>query len=241
LLKKRLLFAVFIVLVSCIETSAYAENEVEDHWWSGVTFTPGIGLRHLGLDVTRKSDGFQANIAQDVAAKFFFSFSISSPEYQFGHPNIGISLRSYSSFVTLDHQFVDSQIVNSTTGANSGDRIDVGTEVTGYYSYVVPAVHWKGIAPSGGIYKAALGLGLWTAKLSGDVALTPNNQPDRSTPKSKITLQTKNQIAYLFFMSYETKTGWLYEMTVGGPKFEDSEYDYQVEEVSLIVGKTFTL
>jgi hypothetical protein len=41
-------------------------------------------------------------------------------------------------------------------------------------------------------------------------------------------------------MSYTTENAWLIEMTVGGTQFSDSDYGYEMEEVALIVGKTFT-
>jgi len=222
------------------DSSMSAETiESDSHWWSGFTFTPGVGLRHLGLDVTRQSDGLSGNIAQSVAAKLFFSFSITSPSYDF-NDHWGLTLRSYSSVVSLDSQFYSYDTTDPNTGANQGERIDVGTEVSGSYSYVVPTVHFKTAMPNGS-FAVALGVGYWTSNLSGNIALTSNDKPTSATPKTPISLSTHDQLAYLFFMSYTTSGQWIYEMTVGGPSFSADGYDYKLEEVSLTVGKQFTL
>lgn len=232
---KAVLFA--LVLAAAIPIVAQAE---ELHWWNGFSFTPGVGARHLGLDVVRKSDGDQGNIAQGLPAKLFAALSIETPSYQLSG-NWGISVRSYSSFVTLDHQFYDYHTTSSSTGASTGERIDVGTKITGRYSYLVPLIHYSLPTPTGGMYKVALGYGYWSASFSGDIILTPDGQPVRGMPTDRISFSTKDQLAYLFLMSWRTADNWLFEMAVGGPTFSDANYDYQVEEVSIIVGKTIVL
>ena len=241
---KNLYICTLCILPAIVSANVYAEQEVNgsdsDHWWSGISFTPGVGARHIGLDVIRKSDGYNGNLAQGAAAKLFWSFSITSDEYQFGATNFGLSLRLYNSSVELDHQFYDSQTVNMSTGTNEGQRIDVGTSVSGYYSYLVPAFHYKIPLVHGGSVKFALGWGLWDARFSGNIILTPDNQPFPGGEKSSISLERNRQWAYIFLMSYQGSE-WLFEMTVGGPEFEDNTYEYQMEEVSIIIGKTFTL
>lgn len=236
---QALFYVVSILLLLCSEVTTADESTT--HWWTGFSFTPGVGFRHLGIDVTRKTDGFNGNIAQGPAAKLFYAFSISSPEYQFGASNWGISIRNYNSFVSLDRQFYDYKIKNETTGTNTGERINVGTKISGRYSYLVPAIHYKIGRPDLGSFKFATGFGLWNADFSGNIALTENNQPNSSTVKTDISLKTNDQLAYLVFMAYTSPSRWTFEMTVGGPEFEDNTFKYQVEEVSMIFGKTFEL
>ena len=242
LFKSRRLYRVlfqFSALLPLLFTQTLVAADDDAHWWSGVTITPGIGLRHLGLDVTRKSDGFSGNIAQSTTAKLFYSISITSPEYSFGHSNWGISLRTFSSVVSLDRQFYSYDMVNEETGTNTGERIDVGTKVSGHYSYIVPAIYYKLILPESGTYQVAAGIGYWTAKLNGNIALTNNDNPSYATAKTDISLETRDQLAYLVLLSYTGRRNWIVEMTVGGPEFEDSNFRYQVEEVSISLGKEF--
>jgi len=168
----------------------------------------------------------------------FFSFSITSPSYDFDR-HWGLSLRSYSSLVTLDSQFYRYNNVDPNSSAQ-GERINVGTEVSGSYSYIVPTVQFHSELAQGR-FNLALGVGYWTSNLRGTIALTNNDQPSSATEKTPISLSTHNQLAYLFFMSYITNKNWIYEMTLGGPSFSADGYDYKLEEVSLTVGKQFVL
>lgn len=201
--------------------------------WNGFSITPGAGLRHLGLDIIRKSDNLTGNIAQDVAAKLFFTINVESPKYRFGKSGWGISVINQNSVVTLDSQWYSY----GGTSTN-GQRIDVGSEVTGRYSYLVPQLFFEAGRPESGLFKVALGVGLWNADLSGTIKLTANDTPTVGTTASNVAIKT-TKTAYLFLMSYRTASNWLYEMSVGGPQFSDDTYNYKVEEVAITIGKTF--
>lgn len=223
---------IITLLLMLMSLSVNAEDAVS--LWNGFSFTPGGGLRHMGLDVTRRSDGYTGNIAQDVPAKVFFSLHFESPKFRFGNSNWGMSLVNYNSFVTLDHQWYDDG------SGDSGERIDVGSEISGRYSYFVPQLFYETGRPGQGSFKFALGYGWWNADMDGTIKLTPNDQPTVLTPASAIDLKT-TQTGYLMTLSYRTRSDWLWEMSLGGLSFEDDVYDYKVEEVTLTVGKTFRL
>ena len=55
--------ALLVCLMVCM-SSVNADEVLST--WNGFSITPGAGLRHLGLDVIRKSDNFTGNIAQEV-------------------------------------------------------------------------------------------------------------------------------------------------------------------------------
>lgn len=224
------------IIVCFILVTGSAIAEEEPQIWNGFSFTPGVGLRHLGLDVTRKSDGYTGNIAQDVPAKVFITLNIESPKFHFGNSPWGISIVNVNSFVTLDHQWYNYDPAN--TGVGSGERVDVGSEISGRYSYLLPQLFYESGQPGGGSYKVALGYGLWNADLSGTIKLTPNNQPTSLTPSSNVDLNT-TKMGYLFTMSYRTASYWLWEMSIGGINFSDPTYKYEIEEVTLSIGKTF--
>lgn len=226
------------LLMVCFLLGWVSASADEDAIWNGFTFTPGVGLRHLGLDVTRKSDSFTGNIAQDVPAKVFFTLNFESPKFHFGDSNWGMSIVNQNSFVTLDSQWYNYD--SGSTGVGSGERIDVGSEVSGRYSYIVPQIFYETGRPNEPSFKFALGYGLWNANLSGTVKLTADNQPGVLTTSSNINLKT-TQYGYLMTMSYRTKTNWLWEMSLGSLSFDDTDYKYKIEEVTLTVGKTFML
>jgi hypothetical protein len=225
------------ILVLCLLLVAASAAADDYEIWNGFSFTPGAGLRHLGLDITRKSDGFTGNIAQDVPAKVFFTFNIESPKYRFDNSNWGVSIVNYNSFVTVDHQWYDYTGGSSST---DGERIDVGTEISGRYSYLLPQVFYETGRPGHRSFKFALGFGIWNANMSGTIKLTPGNQPTVLTPSSDISINT-SKLGYLMTMSYRTETNWIWEMSLGGIDFGDAEYDYKVEEVTITIGKTFML
>ena len=114
---------IFIVLSLLIVNHSWADEGVD--LLNGFTITPGVGLRHLGLDVVRKSDNFTGNISQDVAAKVFFSLSVESPKYRFGKSGWGLSILNQNTFVTLDSQWY--QYTNPLPDSPSGERRDVGS------------------------------------------------------------------------------------------------------------------
>lgn len=225
----------FLIVLLLVSLSAEAE---EARLWNGFTFTPGVGLRHLGLDVTRRSDGYTANIAQDLDAKVFFSLNIESPRFRFPNSNWGVSIVNYNSFVTLDHQWYNYN--SGSTGVGSGERVDVDSEVSGRYSYVVPQIFYESGKPGESSFKFALGYGWWNSDLSGTVRLTPNNRPTLLTPATPVDLSTTT-MGYLMTLSWRTKNDWIWEMSLGGITFDDAEYDYEIEEVALTFGKTIRL
>jgi hypothetical protein len=104
---------------------ARADESEEEHWWSGFSFTPGVGSRALVLDMVR-SDGWEANIANTGTDSLFWSFNIETPTYHFGESNFGVSILAHASNFNLEKQWVVD-----ASGAGSRERI--GTAVSGYY------------------------------------------------------------------------------------------------------------
>jgi hypothetical protein len=44
-----------------------------------------------------------------------------------------------------------------------------------------------------------------------------------------------------FHMQHKFQNGWQAYMSVGGPKWSDDRFEYELEEVSLVIGYTFSL
>jgi hypothetical protein len=231
------------LLLSLLCAPAFAAEEKDkDFWWwiHGFEITPGAGLRSLGVEVTRKSDSNVGNISNSISKSLFAAINIESPSYQFGKSNFGASVYLYGSNVRLNEQFVADPGQDPNSGSLVGMRDNVGTSMSGYYSYLVPALHYRLQGRDGSSMKFSLGYGRWVGRFSGDIILTPDNRPANGLPKTSIdTRVAKN--AYLFTMQYKFANHWQAYMAVGGPKWQDEQFRYQMEEVSLVVGYTFTL
>lgn len=229
-------------LAACIVLLAASPVIADDEsggWGGAFSFTPGVGLRHLGLDVIDQSNGDTGNLSNDVWDSAFAAISIESPEYQFGKSNFGFTIYAYAATVNLDHQWV-ADGGTSSSGSASGSRENVGTSVSGHYSYLVPAVHYLWTHGGGSETKVALGFGSWVASFSGDIILTPDDTPEPTDPKTPLDVRVR-KLAYLFLMQHKFSNRWQAYMSVGGPDWEADGYAYNLEEVSIVIGYTFSL
>ena len=231
---KSLSIFIFCVYISLTNT-ARAEPE-EAHWYSGFSITPGVGFRHLGVDVIRNSDGYHGNISNAGFAQMVFTLNMVFNDFQLDEDGrVYLELNSYTSVISLDHQFYE---FGSSGGTNYGDRVDVGTELNGTYTYLMPSIKYAVKLPQGGEMSASLGIGFWTSNFNGNIILTPDGRPSSGMPVSDLSINTVDEIAYLVNLKWETSGGWIYMMSVGGASFSDGTYKYEMEEVSMIVGKT---
>ena len=201
-------------------------------WYDGFSITPGVGLRHFALHVDQ-ANGDKGTLQNSIQNSMFWAIDVQSPSLQFSE-HWGASVYLYSSKISLSEQFTEA----GNDEENKGESIDVGTSATGRYSYVVPALHYE--MPAGdGHFRAALGFGKWFATVKGDIILTPDNEPASGMPRTDFDV-TVDKNAYLFHMQWRTQGSWHFGMSVGGPKWSKSGFEYQVEEVSLVVGYALT-
>lgn len=211
----------------------------DGHWWNGFSITPGVGFRHLGFDVTRQSDGYSGNISNAGFAQTVFALNMTTPAIALTRGGgVKLEIQSYTALLNLDHQFYKDGGTLST-GADSGQRVDVGTSVDGYYSYLMPAIKLE--IGSESKLAFSLGVGYWISSFSGDIILTANDTPASYLPKTKIDIGNRKDLAYLFTMSWTSSNRWTLMMSVGGTSFSDDAYDYKSEEVAIIFGKRFVL
>jgi len=212
-----------------------AEPSSDGSWWDNFSLTPGLGFRHLGVDVTRKSDGYHGNISNAGFAQLVFSLNIVFNEFQLDDEGkVFLELNSYTSFLNLDHQFYTFSSVGDT---NYGERVDVGTSLNGYYTYFLPSIKYVLKLPGGGEMSASLGVGIWSSEFSGDMILTPDGRPVNGMPTTDLSISTIDEPAYMVNLRWRTADGWVYMMSVGGTSFSDEQFRYEIEEVSIIIGK----
>jgi len=212
-----------------------AEQGQGANWWDNFSLTPGLGFRHLGVDVTRKNDGYHGNISNAGFAQLVFSLNIVFNEFQLDDEGkVFLELNSYTSLLNLDHQFYTFSSVGDT---NYGERVDVGTSLNGYYTYFLPSIKYALKLPGGGEMSASLGIGIWSSEFSGDMILTPDGRPVNGMPTTDLSISTFYEPAYMVNLKWRTAGGWVYMMSVGGTSFDDNQYRYEIEEVSMIIGK----
>jgi hypothetical protein len=204
----------------------------QPRWYDGLSVTPAVGLRHFALHV--EQGGNEGSLSNSIQSSFFYALDVQSPSLQLTR-HWGVSLYLYSANVDLSEQFTDN---DNDGDDNSGETVDVGTRGKGRYSYVVPALHFD--LPMGqGQGRVALGFGKWIASLSGDIILTPDNQPSEGMPTTDFDVSVSKN-AYLFHMQWRTASSWQFAMSVGGPQWSEDGHDYKVEEVALTVGYAIT-
>jgi hypothetical protein len=217
---------------AAVAQEAEAAPARQPRWYDGFSITPAIGLRHFALHV--EQGGNEGSLSNSIQSSFFYALDVQSPSLQLSE-HWGVSLYLYSANIDLSEQFTDN---DDDGDDNSGESIDVGTRGKGRYSYVVPALHYD--MPMGsGQARFALGVGKWIADVSGDIILTPDNQPAEGMPATDFDVSVSKN-AYLFHMQWRTASSWQLAMSVGGPTWSQDGYDYKVEEVALTVGYAIT-
>lgn len=222
-----------LLLFVCSLSVNAAEEEL--HWWDNFNITPGAGFRHLGVDVIRKSDRYHGNISNAGFAQLVFSLNIVFNEFQIDDEGkVFIELNTYTSFIDLDHQFYE---FGSNGDSNFGERVNVGTSLNGYYTYLMPSLKYALKLPRGGEMSASLGVGFWNSEFSGDMILTPDGRPVSGMQTTDLSISTIDELAYMVNLKWQTADGWVYMMSVGGTSFSDEQYEYEIEEVSMIVGR----
>ena len=162
-----------------------------------------------------------------------FDIDVSTRDYDFYNTNFGWSLFLHSSSFKASTQ---------VAGVNGGKikEHDLGTSVSGYYSYLIPALYYK---PPGaeGKTKFGVGLGYGSARLSGTALFGPDRQVSTTEPKSSLSTSANNVIAYMVFLDLKQPSSFHLRLSVGGPVFSDSEYKYIFEEFTFTISYTFPI
>ncbi len=71
-----------IIIFTFSPSQLLAEQSSANNWWDNFSLKPGLGFRHLGVDVTRKSDGYHGIISNADFAQLAFSLNIVFNEFQ---------------------------------------------------------------------------------------------------------------------------------------------------------------
>ncbi len=155
LMLKKTLLLVFI-LTFILSNEAFSEENQKDEGvfrrvFRGLSISPGICLKSPEIKIKRKSDGHRAVIGDPLPGMVSLAIDISSRDFDFPNTNFGASLFLHSSHFKADRQWA----------AVNGDEVDiedVGTSLSGHYSYLIPALYYKH-QPGEVEWKLGVGLG----------------------------------------------------------------------------------
>ena len=199
----------------------------------GWSITPGVGVRVISLDVTRKSDGYTGTLTNDgsFTDPIYFSLNIESPSWMFT-PKVGVSIRSNNQTFRLTRQQIPSS--TSTTGQ---DYADVGTSVQGVYSYLGPALFYRMVDGSGDS-RLGLGYGYWKAWFQGTIVLDPNGDATSGQPATSISGSTNKSTGPILFWQSRGKN-IVFEIAISRAMFSQTEYRYTLSELVMNLGYQF--
>jgi hypothetical protein len=226
LLARRLFRPLLLVALPWSALPAAADETRGDHWWSGITFTPGAGWRALNIDMHAASGA--ANLQTDFGSSLFASLDIEVYRYPFGDSGFALSLLGHTATVRANEQWVKD-------ASGAGSRESLGTGISGHYSYLAPALSWGARQPDGSGLELSVGVGRWSGEFSGDAVFAADYRADASLPSTPVSVRFDE-------WGYDTRLTlylrhWALVMTVGGPfPFKDGGTKYEFQQVALILG-----
>ncbi len=200
----------------------------------GWTITPGIGVRVVTLDVTRKSDGYTGTLTNDgsFGDPIYLSLNIETPSWMISD-RIGFSIRSRSETFEITRQEVPSATTQSGT-----DYVSLGTSVSGYYSYIGPTLFHRTVDRSGDT-RWGVGYGYWKTWFDGDIILAPNGAAAPGMPRVRINGSVDGDTGPIFFLQGRANK-YVFEIAISRVTFSSSDYETTLSELGMSVGYAVT-
>ncbi len=235
MLKKTLILVFILTFILCSEAFS-EENQIDEGIFSrifhGLSISPSICLKSPEIQIKRKSDGQRAVIGDPLPGMVSFGIGISTRDFDFPNTKFGASAFIYSTYFKANRQW-------AAVNGDEVDIVDLGTSISGYYSYLIPALYYK---PQAGEakWKLGLGLGYGMARLSGNARFGPDLKVSRTQPKTTLSASANDVLAYMTFLDYRLQK-WHVRLSIGGFLFSDSGYKYSFLEGTLALSYTFSI
>jgi len=213
------------------EKPSYASDEkVSSRLWDyltvGASITAGIGGRSVTIDVTRQGTNDHGKIIENKEDELFLLYSTRAG--YFGNSNVGYAWLLNLSTIHLKEQEL-----------STGNIVQLGTEVNGYFATVVPTVFYNfGDRHRGHYLRAGIGLGIGVAKFDGDIVLT-----ESAKMNDRITISNGTSNIFLglgVFIDYQWENFAL-KLSSAGPNLDYNGYNINVSGSSLMLGYTYYL
>ncbi|MGB5396548.1 MAG: hypothetical protein WBN96_05315 [Gammaproteobacteria bacterium] len=224
-MNKKIIIACLLLVAPAVKA---AEMDFSDWAWdyfvNGATLKLGVGTRQAGIRAVRTSDNAEGKIVQRNEESYFISYS--TRPYFFSIKNTGMTFVFNVSSFNANQQQVGSD-----------SFVDLGTETSGLFYYVVPTAfyQWGDHAVNGTYTRAGLGLGLGVARFNGDVLLTSTAANERLALEQKGT-----SVTFATSLIIESHwQNWGLTFNYAGPVYEADGYQVNVEDVSINLGYQF--
>ncbi len=206
---------------------------VAKHHW--LTVYPGLSIKSPTIDIKRKSDGQAASVT-DSPGVFALSMSLKMKDFDIPDTKWGFTFFGYSSYFTAGEQFA---------GVDGADVIivDLGTSLSGYYVYFVPAIYFKDprTTTDEAELKLGFGYGQGTANFEGAAVFGPDRRVSSGDPKTSVKASATDVFAFTVFYSLEWKNRTNFRVAITTLSFDDADYEFDLTEFSIILSRTFSL
>lgn len=194
-----------------------------DYFVNGATVKLGAGARLAGIRVNRLSDNAEGRIVQRRDQSYFLTYS-TRPVF-FSIENTGMTFVFNLSNFNAGEQEVGKD-----------NFVDVGSRANGRLYYVVPTAFYQwGDYVRGTYARLGLGLGVGVAEFNGNILLT-------STPGNDNVSLSQSGASVTFASSLVIEghwNNWGITFQYAGPVYETSDYQFNVEDISVNLGYQF--
>jgi len=223
---RRWISFLLLVASACLSSVSAADSLL------GWSITPAVGVRLVDLNVTRNSDGFTGTITNDGSffGPMYAAINVESPTFLLSD-RVGVTVRAHASEVSLSNQ----RVRGSGAPQQEEEEIkDLGTKVSGYYSYLMPTIFYRTV-DRGGDSRFGLGAGRWKAWFSGDIILAPNGAATVGMPKTPIEGSMEGRTGWYLFWQGRWPKG-LFEISISNVRLKTSNFKYEMQEINMMFG-----
>ncbi len=194
--------------------------------------TPGVGLHFVSIDLTRKSDGYIANLSEEHGDQYF-SLDVESPAWMITD-RYGLSFRSQ----TKTFHIAEQEVPHTDLGKDN-KNVNIGTSVKGFLSYSGPTFFWT--LKEGSftrMERGGIGVVYWDAHFSGDVIFTKDLQASKEMQKTKLDSVIDGSLGIIYYYQWHGQR-WMLELA--GSLIETSNQDYSMtlQSTNLVFGYSF--
>lgn len=195
--------------------------------------TPGAGLHFTSISLTRKSDGFVAELDDGDSGDQYLSFDVESPAWMLNE-QYGFSFRGQTQTFNISKQKVprsDPDMANKS--------VDLGTSVKGVLSYAGPTffVKFEG-NPLTRMERGGAGIVYWDAYFSGDAIFTKDLQATKDMPKTPVDGEISGGLGFIYYLQWFGDR-WMLELAGSVIETSNADYRMRLESTSLVFGYSF--
>jgi len=214
--------------------STSVEGKGDSLWYrifKGFTLSPGISVKSPTFELETKADGYSGRITASPGS-LGFDLDLALRGFDIPGTVFGLTLFSHSASFYTYKQFDDNP--------DDSTMKDVGTKVTGWYSYLVPAVYYIK-RENNRIFRLGGGIGYGALSYNGNLVLTDDGILPASPTRTAVSGVAEAAWAYMVFYDIDFANSWRLRVFIGGPRSNDKDYRVQLDEFNIALSRRFTL